>query len=176
MKIKLTAEWVALVLLALAVALGGLAWGLQSAAGNDLVKAREVQKREVPEDDSAPPDLGDYRLILETLDRSITIRRRIDGVLATIERRVEGFQNQQRSARHVSVTGRQEIDAIAALLGGASKSTRSAVKKLRELGDAIDVSADLSVLIAEELEELDRSLGPTVGDGPTDLLERKRKQ
>ena len=173
MRPRLTAEWIAMGLLALAVVLAGGAWRLQATAADDLAAAIQVQEKEVPESDSPPPDLGDYRLILDTLDRSIKIRRRIDGLLSTIERRVSGFQDQQRTAREVSTTGKEEVDAIAALLGGASKSTRSTVARLRALGDAIDLSAELSRLIAEELEELDRSLGPSARGGPLDRLDRR---
>jgi hypothetical protein len=40
------------------------------------------------------------------------------------------------------------------------------VVQLRELGGRLGTTARLARLIAEELEELDRSLGPSAGGSP----------
>jgi hypothetical protein len=151
---------VAVGLLVAAAGLGGGAWVLQSAAAEDLARAREVQNREVGDGDAAPPDVDQYRQIIETLDRSIAIRERIDGVLGEIEQQVGAVERQRQKAQQVAVGGRREIERIASILGGASGSARRTIAKLRSLETSIGESARLSALIAEELEELDESLGP----------------
>jgi hypothetical protein len=157
---RLTADWVAVGFLIAAAGLGGGAWALQSAAAEDLARARELQGREVGDGDAAPPDVGQYRQIIETLDRSIAIRKRIDRVLSEIEDQVGAVERQRQKARQVAVGGRREIERIASILGGASGSAQRAIAKLRSLETSIGESARLSGLIAEELEELDESIGP----------------
>ncbi|MDQ3956053.1 MAG: hypothetical protein M3285_10960 [Actinomycetota bacterium] len=170
---RLTVEWVAVGFLFTAAALGAGAWALQSAAAGDLDRAREVQGREVADGNSAPPDVDQYRQIIETLDRSIAIRKRIDEVLSDIERGVSAVDRQRRKAQGVAAGGRREIERIASLLGGATDSARRTVAKLHSLETSIGESVRLSRLIAEELEELDESLGPKgAADFVKDLLRK----
>ncbi|MGH2734155.1 MAG: hypothetical protein ACRDKZ_01135 [Actinomycetota bacterium] len=151
------------VLLGLAVAAGGTAWQWQSSAADALVRAQEIQEAKVAEDDSPPPDLDQYRAILERLDESVAIRRGVDEQLARIERVVASLQRTQGDARDISLRTASELDQIAALLGGAVQATDRSVRDLGTVTDELRRSRRLARLIAAELEELDRKMGPTIG-------------
>jgi ABC-type transporter Mla subunit MlaD len=159
--------WVSVVLVGLSGVLSVAAWLLQSSAQSDLSRARKIQAAEVPESDAAPPDLDQYQAILDTLDRSIRIRTEIDGRLATLEKLVRSLDSRRKDAEEIATAGREQLDAIGRTLGGAAGAADRSVARLEGLGGRIQTSGRLARLIAEELEELDRSLGPTLA--PPDL-------
>jgi hypothetical protein len=170
---RLTPDWIAAGVMLFAAALGAGAWAVQSAAAHDLVHARAVQGREVDDGGASAPDVEQYRQIIETLDRSIAIRKQIDGLLSDIDRQVAAVDRERGKAEEIAIGGRREIERIASTLGGASGSAHRTVAKLRSLEISIGESARLSRLIAEELEELDESFGPRgASDLVKDLLKR----
>jgi hypothetical protein len=164
-------QWVAVGLLCAAAVLSIVAWQVQSSALDDIKRARRVQGSEVPESDAPPPDLEQYAQILDTLDESIEIRKQIDGRLAKLEALVRSFDARRKDSEEIAVAGRGELLAIGRILGGAAGAADRSVTRLRDLGGQIGTSARLTRLIAEELEELDRSFGPTL-ELP-DLLENR---
>jgi chromosome segregation ATPase len=156
------AEWVSVGLLAGAACLTLISWQLQASAHSDLRRARSIQEKEVSESDSRPPNLKQYKAVLETLSKSIEIRTEIDGRLEKLESIVRSLDSRRKDSEEIAEAGRAQLTAIAGTLGGASGAARRSVKELGGLGDRITVSARLSRLIAEELEELDHNLGPTI--------------
>lgn len=156
----------ALVLLAAAAVTSFGAWQIQSAAARALERAHDVQQRPVPEDDSPPPRVEDYRAVLDTLNESIEIRRDIDSVLAELESVVSGLREAQTEAERISDQAMRQLDLIAETLGGAATAAERATGRLGTLSDRLGTSARLARLIAEELEELDEKLGPSVGERP----------
>lgn len=160
-----------LILLSAAALFAGIAWQLQSSATNDIERARSVQQDDVGDDSSSPPKVGEYRQILATLDRSLTIRKNIDASLARIERAVAALQGEQDKAADISAAGAAEIKGIATALGSAAGSARAVTSALDALEGRLDTSRTLSRRIAKELEELDRSFGPTLDQDLLDRLE-----
>jgi len=154
--------WVTVGLLAGAAFLSVIAWRVQASAHADLSKARRIQEKEVPDSESKPPDLKQYKAVLDTLKRSIGIRKEIDGRLGQVESIVRSLDSRRKDSEEIAGASREQLGAIARTLGGASGAARRSVKELRGLGDGIGVSARLGRLIAEELEELDQKLGPTL--------------
>ncbi len=155
-------EWVSLGLLGAAAFLALAAWQVQASALSDINRARQVQDSEVPDSDSPPPDLEQYAAILDTLDESIKIRRDIDERLAKLESLVGSFESRRKDAEQIAEAGRAQLLAIGRTLGGASGAADRSVKRLGDLGGRIEKSSRLTRLIAEELEELDQSFGPTL--------------
>ncbi|MGH2750912.1 MAG: hypothetical protein ACRDK3_08590 [Actinomycetota bacterium] len=143
-----------------------VAWQLQSAAGGALERAEAIQTTEVPADDAASPDLRQYRAILERLDESIVIRGAIDERLAEIEAIVAELRTMQEEATSISDQATDETQRIGGALGGALEATRTSTRGLGSVRARLEISARLAGRIAQELEELDRSLGPTVGRRP----------
>jgi hypothetical protein len=160
------ARRVAVALLALSVALGLIAWRLQADAARYLDQARAVNQATVPEDDSAPPRIADYRAILATLDRSIQIRTNIDGLLRQIETIVSQLRGRQDGARTVFRLTMSEVEVIGATLGGAADAAEASASKIRRLRTRLATSAALARRIARELEELDENCGPRIGGQP----------
>ena len=158
-----------LLLLVAASVAGGVAWQLQASASADLKRAQAVQQDDVEGEPAPPPRVSDYRAILATLDRSLRIRQRIDSDLGRIEKAVAGLQSQQDKAAAISAAGGAEIGKIAGTLGSAAGAARSVSSALETLEGRIDRSETLTRAIAEELEELDQSFGPTLDE---DLLDR----
>jgi hypothetical protein len=154
--------WVCTGLLAAASLLMLIAWRVQASAHADLSRASSIQQKEVPESDSKPPNIKQYRAVLDTLNRSIEIRTEIDGRITKLESIVRSLDSRRKDSEEIARASRDQLDAIAVTLGGASGAARRSVKELSGLGDGIVVSARLARLIAEELEELDNNLGPTV--------------
>ena len=157
---------IGLALLAFAVFFAVIAWQLQAAAARDLERAHELQGKEVPDEGSPPPSTAENRKVLAVLDRSIEIRTDIDGLLRVIERTVGDLQNNQERSRAIAVVGGDRVRAIAETLGGTLDATRSSLRNLSDLRGRLDRSVELARLIADELEELDRKLGPTVARNP----------
>ncbi|MGH2755511.1 MAG: hypothetical protein ACRDLB_13920 [Actinomycetota bacterium] len=153
-------------LLAGAVVFAGLAWSIQADAASTSREAIRVQNEEVPESDAPPPDVDEYQAILDTLDRSIAIRKRVDGLLVEVEELVGSLRRRQVEAASIAESAQQELRMIAADLYSSVTSARASSRKLNSLEGDLAVSARLAALIAEELEELDRSLGPSLGREP----------
>ena len=158
-----------LLLLSAAALLGALAWQMQSSAVADLQRARAVQQDEVGGDSGAPPKVAQYRKILDTLDRSLRIRKNIDASLGRIEKAVAALRDEGDEAAVITQAGGSEVEKIAETLGSAAGSARAVTDALGTLEGRLETSRSLSRLIAEELEELDRSFGPTLDP---DLLDR----
>lgn len=157
---------IAVLLLGAACASGGVAWGVQSSAAHDLRRAHELGQREVPEDDSPPPDLEDYRAILDTISEAVEIRRNIDDLLTNVEETVALFEDQRAQADEITAAALDELDAIARGLHSSVAAAETSDEKLSTLRTRLKRSAELAAAIARELEELDESLGPSVGGGP----------
>lgn len=162
-------KFAVLILLVTSVLSGAIAWQLQASAAADLRRAQTVQEDDVGGDSAPPPKVSEYRAILATLDRSLRIRKNIDSDLSRIEKAVAGLQSQQDKAAAISEAGGGEIAKIAGTLGSAAGAARSVSSALDTLEGRLDESETLTRAIAEELEELDQSFGPTLDE---DLLDR----
>jgi hypothetical protein len=147
--------------IAAAASLG--AWWLQAAAAGDLAEARQIQGREVGSEGGGPPSPEDNRRIIDSLDASIEVRRQIDEQLQRIEASVQALSASQTQARAVTLEALRETKRIAELLGGADVASRTAIQRLGGLQGRLRASAGLAEKIADELAELDRRLGPSVG-------------
>jgi HAMP domain-containing protein len=157
-----TLEWVSVGLLAVAGLLALAAWQLQASALSDIERAREVQEAEVPDGETQPPDPDDYAGIVRTLKKSIEIRTDVDKKLSTLESLIRSFDARRKDSEDIADASRSELAVIGRTLGGAAGAADRSVSRVRDLGGKIGTSARLSGLIAEELEELDHSLGPTL--------------
>ena len=148
-----------------AIVFTGIAWQVQAAAARALTRAHELQERDTGDEGSPPPSTAENKEVLAVLDESIRIRQEIDDMLAVVESSVAGLRQSQSRSQAIAVSGRRQLVAIGGALGGSVGATRSSVTRLRQLDSSLDTSVILARLIAEELEELDRKLGPTVGRG-----------
>jgi DNA repair exonuclease SbcCD ATPase subunit len=157
-----TAPRASVLCLAVAVLGAFASWSFQSSAAGALEGARNFQDKEVSESGSSPPSVRQYREILDTLERSISIRRTIDGRLADAEDVVAELRRRQSGARTAAERSHTELIKIARTLGGAVKAARASFTRLDDLKGRLGTSARLAERIAEELEELDHKLGPTV--------------
>jgi hypothetical protein len=146
--------------LAVAVISLFLAWQMQNSAGDALAAARSLQEMEIAEGGAEPGDVGDYRAIVDTLDRSIEIRSEIDALLGEVERIMRGLNATQGQAIATATTTRTEIARIGTTLDGSVEASADALAGLRQLRDKLRRSGVLARLIADELEELDESIGP----------------
>lgn len=147
-------------LLAVAVLAATVAWRLQASAAQTLAQARAAGARTVPDAGGGPPDVADYERILATLEASVAVRREIDDRLGEVERVVGALRGRQRAAAGAAEATSSDLARIARALGGARTSARASVGGLRRLGRSLTETVRLAWLIARELEELDRSLGP----------------
>ena len=154
----------AVALLAVAVAAAGAAWLLQAAAGDDLRQAAVMQEREVADPGGDPPDIADYEAILEELTEAIEVRQDIESRLVIIEDTVALLKRQSIEGRGRTIEGAEALTDIGAGLGAAIDAAKKSRTRLGVLDSRLEESARLARLIAEELEELDRRLGPS-GDG-----------
>lgn len=155
-----------LLLLAAATIAGASAWAIQASAAADLEEAYGVGQREVPSDDSPPPDLEDYRAILDTISRSVEIRRDVDALLTQVEDTVARFEEQRAQAGEITSGAMEELTAIARGLDSSIEAAMTSDRKLSVLRSRLARSAQLAAAIAAELEELDESLGPSIGGRP----------
>lgn len=149
-------------LLALSCVQLGAAWLWQSQAASDLGTARRLSETEVEESGGGAQSLEDYRAVLATLNESIGIRSEIDGHLSEVERIIAELRSQQAVAEATAAEARAQVSRIAEALGGALDAARDSIGSLSSLGGGVETSATLARLIADELEEMDRKLGPTV--------------
>jgi len=148
--------------LSIAVVALFIAWQEQKAAGDALATARRIQNIEIPDSGAEPASADDYRAIVRSLDESIAIRTRVDGLLSDVEEIVTGLNETQRRAIATAVTTRDDVGRIGRVLAGSIEASRDSIGGLKDLQARLARSAELGGAIAEELEELDRSLGPTV--------------
>jgi len=153
-------------LLAGAVVFGGLAWYVQADAAATFEEAIRIQNQEVPESDAAPPAVEDNQAIIETVERSIVIRKRVDGLLGEVEELIDSLKQRQVEAVAITARARRELSMIALSLDSSATSAQASSGKLVSLRGHLATSARLAALIAQELEELDRSLGPPAGRKP----------
>jgi hypothetical protein len=154
---KLATAFLALATLALFIA-----WQEQTAAGDALATARRIQNIEIPDSGAEPASADDYREIVKSLDRSIAIRTRIDGLLTDVEKIVTGLNETQERAIATAETTQGDVSKIGRVLAGSIEASRDSVAGLRTLEARLARSARLGGAIAEELEELDESLGPSL--------------
>lgn len=142
------------------------AWALQAAAAADLHRALEIQAQEVPDPGGGPPSLDEYEAVLTTLDSSIEIRRNVDSLLGEIEAAVGRLEGRQDASLDIVSEAVATLEAIARSLDPSVAAARSSRSHLTDLRGALAHSVRLARAIAEELEELDRKMGPSAGDGP----------
>lgn len=152
-------------LLAAAVLISAVAWQVQSSAADDLDRAHSVQQREAPQSDAPAPETDEYRDVLETIERSVVIRREIDALLSRIEATIASFERQQDTAKQITSAALEDLEEIGSSLSSSIDAARSSNSELATLQDRLSRAAQLARRIAKELEELDESLGPSVG-GP----------
>lgn len=153
-------------LLGVAIALGAAAWRLQWEAATALQEAVRVQGSTVPEPADSPTSLEEYREVVRALQESILLRGRIDGVLGRVEGMLATLTGHQEDAATVTAAAEEQLEQIARTLGGAERATGVSVERLGELAGRLETTDRLAELIADELEELDRSLGPSAGGLP----------
>lgn len=152
--------------LALSAVCSIVAWTNFSAAANGAAEAHRIQAQEAPQGGGEPPDLEEYRAILDTLDESLEIRTQIDDLLGQIESSIARIEGRQDDAISLVSSALEEVEAITLSLGSSAESASISDRALTSLRDKLATSASLARAIAEELEELDRSMGPSIGDGP----------
>jgi hypothetical protein len=155
-----------LVLPFLVVGLVGSAggWQLQERAARSLAEARAIQDAPIPEEDSAPPSPESNRAIIENLQRGTAIREKIDGVLTRVKASIDRLGEGQEAALDIAVRTKQLLREIAGSLGGSVIDSRTPVTHLQTLDGRLEESHRLGQLILHELAELDRKLGPPVGE------------
>ena len=153
-------------LLGLTVALGAAAWRLQSEAAGLLERAVAVQRAPVPDAGGEAPALGEYRGVVSALEESIAVRSEIDDLLARVEELAGDLRERGLDATTVIRAAQGRLEEIGLILGGARRSARVSGGKLSGLARTIGTTPRLARLIAEELEELDRRLGPSIGGPP----------
>ena len=151
--------------LAAAVALFAGSWQLQETAATDLAGAQRLQGREADGGGGAPPKVSHNRQIIAVLQESIGIRRDIEGDLLAIEDAIHSLQARQLDAAQTTASARQELAGIARALAVSVAAAEGSQRGLGVLTGRLRSSARLAALIAQELEELDRKMGPTAG-GP----------
>lgn len=148
------------------VGLGLGGWVLQASATSDLQRTLEVQKLEVPDEGGAPPSLEQYRDVVTTIEDSIAIRQNIDSLLGGIEEQVSALVSAQGDSRQVVAEALASLTSIAGKLDSSVTSARQSTDRLDALGARLRRSLVLARSIADELEELDESMGPSTGGGP----------
>jgi hypothetical protein len=149
-----------IVFLSIAVVAMFSAWRLQTSAGDALAQARVLQEAEPPDGGAEPGSVEDYQAIVDSLDRSIAIRSRIDGLLGDVESIINGLNKTQEGAIATARRTREEVARIGRTLDGSLDASRDALEGLQALRDKLGRSRQLGKKIADELEELDESLGP----------------
>lgn len=149
-------------LLASAVVMMLASWGLQSEAAGNLERAGALSAADLEDGGPGGESIADYRAVLESLNESIEIRTEIDAMLTDVEGIIVALQEQSDAARTTADESRAELDMIARTLGGAVGAARSSFDDLGGLEDTLRIAGRLADLIADELETLDRKLGPTL--------------
>ena len=154
-------------IVALAIGAGGslLGWALQGRAADAFRDARELQSRET-HSDAEPPSPDENEAIIAALGDAIGVRRSIESVLVRIEGDVRFLSEQQEQAQTIAGQADEQLTAIGGSLAASVDASAHSITRLSRLKGALQRSAELARLIAEELEELDRNLGPSAGRGP----------
>ena len=156
---------VSVVLVAIAAG-GALAgWQLQGQAADALNEAKVFQAREVASQ-GEPPSAEENEKIIEVLSEAIDVRRSIEEILVQIEDDVLVLRQQQEQAGRITEQADTQLAAIGSSLAGAVDASGSSQRRLGRLEAALGRSATLARLIAQELEELDRKMGPSAGGRP----------
>lgn len=150
-----------IVLLAVAASALGAAWKVQHEAADLLAEARAINAATVPETDTAPPSADLNREIIDNLDRAVGVRANIDSSLKQILDLVRGVGERQDESRALLSDAAATVDAITAHLGAGVTAAQGSSSGLTRTTRSLRVSLRLARAIAEELEELDRKLGPT---------------
>lgn len=165
-KLRLAKRSLPSVLTVAGIVLGLAGWGLQSSAASDLQAALQVRGKEVPDEGGSPPSLEQYRAVVSTIERSIGIRRDIDAVLGDIEEQITALVNSQADSRAVVDGALESLLLIGKRLDSSVDSARKGAGELASLRQRLRRTYVLARRIANELEELDESMGPSAGGGP----------
>ena len=156
---------ISLVLVTVAAA-GALAgWQLQGQAADALNEAKVFQSREVASQ-GEPPSAEENEKIIVVLSEAIDVRRSIEEILVQIEDDVRVLREQQEQAGRITEQADTQLAAIGSSLAGAVNASGSSQRRLGRLESALARSGVLARLIAEELEKLDRKMGPSAGGRP----------
>lgn len=156
---------IAAILVAVGVAAGFLGWQLQGRAAHSLRVAHELQTQEAGSDPE-PPSASDNEEIIQVLSEAIELRRSIEGILVRVETDVRFLGAQQERAQLITTQAGEQLAAIGASLAGSIVASKGSVEGLSDLERGLTRSAQLAEAIAEELEELDRKMGPSLGGRP----------
>ena len=156
---------ISLILLAIATAASMGGWLLQERAADAFRDAQDLQGRET-ESDTEPPSPDENEAIIAALQDAIEVRRSIESVLVRIENDVSFLGDQQEQAKLVTSQADEQLTAIGGALAASVDASTRSVNRLGRLERALERSAELARLIAEELEELDRNMGPSAGQRP----------
>lgn len=156
---------IAALALALAVVLLAGSWQLQATANADLAEAKRLQSADEGGGGGDPPKVSENRKIVDVLEESIDIRRAIETDLLAIETAVRSLQARQIDAARTTGVAGTELALIGDALAASVAASGASRDGLSRLTAGLEESARLAALIAEELEELDRKMGPTAG-GP----------
>ena len=155
---------ITVVLLAIGAA-GSLAgWALQGRAADAFRDAKDLQSRET-ESDTQPPSPKENEAIIAALGDAIEVRRSIEEVLVSIESDVRFLSDQQAQAQQITGQADSQLNAIGGSLAASVEASARSIDRLSRLERLLRRSSVLARLIAEELEELDRNMGPSAG-GP----------
>lgn len=150
-----------IVFLTLAAVALSAAWKVQHDAADLLAEARAINAATVPESDTAAPSADVNREIIDNLDRAVVVRATIDSSLRQILDVVRGVGERQSQSRALLSDAAASLDAITAHLGDGVGAAEGSSSGLTRTTRSLRVSFRLARAIAEELEELDRKLGPT---------------
>jgi hypothetical protein len=148
------------VLLSVAIAGMGVAWKTQADAAQALADAKRIQEENVPESEPDNPSPETNRRIIANLDRAVRVRSVIDRTLRDLLEVFDRFAVNQERADEVTGSAERDLRLIAEYLSRAVASSRSARRGLESTTGDLGVARGLAWKIAEELEELDRKLGP----------------
>ena len=146
-----------------AASLGG--WLFQERAADAFRDAKELQARETTSD-AEPPSPDENEAIIAALQDAIEVRRSIESVLVRIEDDVEFLSSQQEQAQQITGQADEQLGAIGGSLAVSVEASSQSIARLGGLEKALRRSTALAHLIAEELEELDRNMGPSAGGRP----------
>lgn len=138
----------------------GAAWKMQDRAADLLADAKRINEATVPEAETDPPSSDVNREIIDNLDRAVVVRAAIDESLQQILEVVAGVSERQALSEAMVADARADLSDITSLLGRAVTAAEGSGARLRRTSGDIAVSRRLARLIAEELEELDRKMGP----------------
>jgi hypothetical protein len=149
------------IFLCVAIAGMGVAWKTQADAAQGLADAKRIQTENVPESEPDNPSPETNRRIIANLDRAVRVRSVIDRTLRKLLDVFDQFAVSQERADSVSRAAQRDLRLIVKYLSRAVASSRSARRGLSSTTRDLHGARSLAWRIAEELEELDRKLGPS---------------